>query len=495
MKSMLFLNFSYIIPELFLIFLIFYSFVIFLFLSSTRLFKFPLLNTASLWVILFGLFILLIISLKTPNVNISFFNNLLYYNYLIKFSKIIIIFLTIISIVVSFQYLLDEKINDFEYIISFLFVLLGIFFFLLSFDFIVLFISLEIQSLTLYFLVTSRNRSLFSTEAGLKYFILGSLSSIFILFSFSLIYFILGTTNFGEISQLVAVNSVTLNYDVLLFCSIFFLFVGFFFKIAAAPFHFWAPDVYEGAQTSVSLFMSLVPKFSFLVVLIKLLYFVFNFLFLKFQVLLFIVSFLSIFCGAFFGLRQQKLKRLFIFSSIGNIGFILFGITSGTLEGLQFVFVYILIYLLMSIILWVSYISLRFLKTNSVLIYLSDLSSLIITNPLFISIFVLNFFSIAGIPPLLGFWSKFLIFMSSLDFGFIFFSVLILFLNMVSVFYYLRLIKLIYFNINNLIILYFKAIPRINANILSFFIILLFFFIIFPDFLLLFAYKLAHNVI
>jgi len=494
MKINMFFDFLNFIPEIFLIFLIFSLLLFSLVLSSVRLYNFPILAVSSSWLSVYGLILVTFLVVNTLDISQGLFNNLLFSNYLTSAVKLLVLFFSILSIVAALSYLKDENVNDFEYIISLLLVIFGIFVFISALDLIVLYVSLEIQSLVLYYLVASRSKNILSTEAGLKYFILGSLSSIFFLFGFSVFYFVLGTTNLYEISLLNSVSSLNVIYDNTLYIGFIFILIGFFFKLAAAPFHMWAPDIYEGAPTSVSLFMSVVPKISFIVVLIKFIFFSCNIYFFDIQNIVLFAAISSVFFGSLVGIQQKKFKRLFIYSSIGNIGFILLGISSGTLEGLQNVFVYTFIYTLMSVILWTFYISMRLNSNNSLVNYITDISSLIILNPFLILVFVINFFSLAGIPPLVGFWTKFLIVVSALDAHIFVVSIVIALISVISVFYYLRVVKIVYFNINNIQLVSFKRISKENSLIISGCFLFLLFFMYHPDLLLLISYKIANTV-
>ena len=194
------------------------------------------------------------------------------------------------------------------------------------------------------------------------------------------------------------------------------------------------------------------------------------------------------------GLQQKKLKRLFVYSSIVNVGFILLGIASGSNESLQNVFIFLILYLFMSLSLWVFYISLRFNSNNRLTSYINDFSSLILTNPFLILVFILNLFSLAGIPPLIGFWTKLIIILSALDASLYFSAIFIVIVNVIGVFYYLRLVKGLYFNLNNISIYSFNAISKENSIVLSLSFLFIIYFMVNSDFIILLSYKISNVI-
>jgi len=355
-------DFKFIIPEFFFLFSIFFLILFLLFFSTSKIYKFPLLINISFLFFILNFIFIFFLYLNNLNIKKVLFNNTFFICSGISYLKCIIILFTILSLIVSITYLNKEQINDFEYFILLTFVTLGVILLISSNDFILTYLSIELQSLALFVLVTFKKNTIYSTEAGIKYFILGSFASILLLFGFSLLYFTFGTINFQELAILFIYNFNNNFYSLYLFISFLFIFGGIFFKLNVSPFHMWLPDVYEGAPTSITLFMSVVPKIAFFYIVIKFLFIIFSNFFYQFQNILILLSLLSIFIGSFMGIRQKKFKRLFSYSTISHIGFLLFAIASGSREGIEALFLYIIIYMFMSLSLWTILISLRLKK-------------------------------------------------------------------------------------------------------------------------------------
>jgi len=364
-----------------------------------------------------------------------------------------------------------------------------------------MFLALEIQSLSFYILATLKKESAFSTEAGLKYFILGALSSGFLLFGISLIYGITGTTNYEALAKLV------LNFDYNLFfdkniifnfeyterliLGLIFLMTGFFFKMAAAPFHLWAPDVYEGAPTSVSMIFAVIPKIGIFVVFVRIFYFVFYDLIYIWQNISIIIALFSICFGSLASLRQLRIKRFLAFSSVTHVGFLLIAFSTGTFEGLVALFFYLVFYVIMSLNIWTIVILLE-LKKNR-LKFITDLQNLAKTNPIISITFLVNLFSMAGVPPLAGFYAKSYVFLSALDSSLYFLTIFAILFSVLSAFYYIRFIKIIYFD-KVLNTFYFKQIIDIKqAYILGLTFLLISFFFFCPEVLFLLIEKYLLN--
>ena len=484
-------SFIKVFPEIFLIFFIFYLLFFILIFSTSKFYKYPNLLINSCWLSVFGLFLVFLLLYNNFNDNFILFNNTFIINYTINSFKILIIIFTIFSIVVSLFFLKKEKFSDFEYIILLLFVTLGNFFLVSSFDLITMYLSIEIQSLSLYVLVTFNKNTHFSSEAGLKYFILGSFASVFLLVGFSIIYFLNGTIQFYDLILLnfIPFNDFFTNYIIV---GCIFILSGIFFKLTLAPYHMWSPDVYEGAPMSVSLYMSIVPKIVYFIIFINFFLIVFSNVFLKLQFIFILVSIYSIFIGSFFGLVQKKIKRLLVFSSISHLGFILLSISTGTLEGILYSYLYLIFYSIIVLNLWSIIISVRNKFKNKIAIYLNDINNLTKNNTLIRFILVINLFTISGIPPLIGFWIKFLVILASIDCYLYFPIVFVIFFNAISVFYYIRIIKIFYYDNNFSTNIISNLIVKENSNILiSTFFFILFSFIIINFFELL-VFKLIQ---
>ena len=258
----------------------------------------------------------------------------------------------------------------------------------------------------------------------------------------------------------------------------------------------WSPDVYEGSPSSITVFMSLVPKISFLIILFRLLFFTFNFLFNEIFLVIIFSAVFSIFIGSFLSLKQKTFKRLLAYSSITHVGFLLMSLSTGTLQGFQSFFVYLLVYLVMTLNVWTVFLSLRVKKVNLLNAFLVNLNSLFYTNSFLASILVLTLLSMAGIPPLAGFWTKYLVFLSLIDSNYFYIAVITVFLSTVSVFYYLKIVKNIFFNKTKVQVnlIAYNQISKLNSIvILLSFLFIIFFFVIFPDTLLVLSNFIVYS--
>tara|TARA_A100000164_G_scaffold259933_1_gene231929 strand:- start:1452 stop:2486 length:1035 start_codon:yes stop_codon:yes gene_type:complete len=297
---------------------------------------------------------------------------------------------------------------------------------------------LELQSLPLYVLAAINTNNVKSSEAGLKYFVLSALSSGLLLYGCSLIYGFSGSTNFDTISS----NIGSEEYGNIF--GIIFILVGLSFKISAVPFHMWAPDVYEGSPTTITLFFSVVPKIAALTVFIRFLYVPFIDLFEQWQSIIIFISIASMLLGSFAAIGQTNIKRLIAYSSIGHIGYALAGLAIGTNLGIQSSITYITIYLIMNLGFFSCLLMLK--RNDTYYETIDDLSGLSKNHPILSLCLLIQLFSLAGIPPLAGFFAKFYIFIAVIEQSMYFLAVVGLLATVVSAFYYLRIIKVIYFD-------------------------------------------------
>lgn len=438
-------NFEMIIPEFFLTTILLILLLFGVFYKKNQNTQKILIMKNITTIIIYLLLILLILTLNITNISNTVLNGLLIINDFTQFIKVILILSTLICFLIQQNYLIQQKINLYEINILILIALLGLMLLISSNHFITLYLAIELQSLSFYILTSTQKKSILSIEAGLKYFILGSIASGFILFGSSIIYAITGSLNFSHIFLILSNINFTENINFLISLSygLIFILIGILFKIGATPFHFWLPDVYEGAPNNISSFFAIVPKIAFIAILIRLFFDIFFNISVFFELFFYIISFFSMLIGSFSALQQKKIKRLLAYSSISHIGFILIGFTSNLLNNIPFILLYILIYIITSINLWTSYLSLNI--NHKPIKYLTDLSNLSSINKLIAVILMLNIFSLAGIPPLAGFFSKFFIFLSAIKnnyFSLVFFAI---FISILSSFYYLRIIKIIYF--------------------------------------------------
>ena len=390
-----------------------------------------------------SLLVLLITAVITFNETISINNELLFSQSIIidplsSLMKIVTLLAAFIVLAVSTNYLKIFNIFKIEYSILILSSVLGMMIMISANDLIVFYMGLELQSLCLYVLATFNRDNLKSSEAGLKYFVLSALSSGLLLYGCSLIYGFSGSTNFEVISTQLNSNEYALTFGIV------FILVGLAFKISAVPFHMWAPDVYEGSPTTVTLFFTMVPKIAALTVFIRFLYVPFLNLIDQWQMIIIFLSLASMLFGAIAAIGQTNIKRIIAYSSIGHIGFALAGLSTGSNEGIQSSILYILIYIVMNL----GFFSclLMFKRNNEYYENLDDLSGLSKNHPLLSISLLIILFSLAGIPPLAGFFAKFYIFTSVIEQSMYFLAIVGLLSTVVAAFYYLRIIKIMYFD-------------------------------------------------
>ena len=369
---------------------------------------------------------------------IILFNGSVIIDYLSSFMKIVTLLAAFLALVISSNYLRSFKIFKIEYPILILSSVLGMMIMISSNDLIVFYMGLELQSLALYVLATFNRDEIKSSEAGLKYFVLSALSSGLLLYGCSLIYGFTGSTNFNVIASQLNSDQYALTFGIV------FILVGLAFKISAVPFHMWAPDVYEGSPTSVTLFFTMVPKIAALTVFIRFLYVPFLNLIDQWQMILVFLSIASMVFGAVAAIGQKNLKRLVAYSSISHVGYALAGLATGSNDGIQSSVIYITIYIIMNLGL---FSCLLMMKRNNVYYeQIDDLSGLSKNHPLLSLSLLIILFSLAGIPPLAGFFAKFYVFKSVLEQSMFFLAIVGLLSTVVAAFYYLRLIKIMYFD-------------------------------------------------
>ena len=366
------------------------------------------------------------------------FNNSYKIDQLSIFMKVITIISGIFVFVSSYTYTKIEKIYNIEYSVLILCSILGMLVMISSYDLIVFYIGLELQSLSLYVLAAYNRNKIQSSEAGLKYFVLSALSSGILLYGCSLIYGFSGSTNFDLISENILSSE---NRNVF---GLVFILVGLSFKISAVPFHMWAPDVYEGSPTSVTLFFAVVPKVAALTVFIRFLYVPFVDLINQWQMIIIFLSLASMLFGAIAAIGQKNLKRLIAYSSIGHMGYALAGLAVGTNLGIQNSIIYICIYLIMNLGVFCCLFAMK--RNNQFFDNLEDLSGLSKNHPIISLSLLILLFSLAGIPPLAGFFAKFYIFISVIEQSMYFLAIVGLISTVISAFYYLKIIKIIYFD-------------------------------------------------
>lgn len=355
------------------------------------------------------------------------------------FVKFLVMMGLIASLALSIQYLYQEKVVRFEYPILVLFAGIGMLLMVSANDLLSLYMGLELQSLSLYVLAAIRRSHVKSAESGMKYFVLGAISSGMLLFGISLVYGFTGTTNFYLIES-------TLSTEVSIGAVLGFVFIlaGLAFKISAVPFHMWTPDVYEGAPTSVTAMFAIVPKVAAMAMIIRLLFIPFAPLNEQWFQIMWLLAFASMVVGAFAAIKQDNIKRLMAYSSIANIGYALIGVIAGGEAGLTSVLVYLTLYMVMTA---GTFGIIMCMRLEGVAIEsISDLSGLSHHNPWLAYPMAILMFSMSGIPPLAGFFGKFMVFQAAVESGLYVLAVLGVLTSVVAAYYYLRIIKVMFFD-------------------------------------------------
>ena len=394
--------------------------------------------------LVYNLSIVTLVIILISNNNLFYLQEILIFSggykidFLSSFMKLLVITSGVFVMLSSSKYLKLNKIYKIEYPILILSSILGMMIMISANDLIVFYMGLELQSLALYVLAAFKRDDPFSAESGLKYFVLSALSSGLLLYGCSLIYGFAGSTNFDIISS----NIVDVQYGLTL--GIVFIIVGLAFKISAVPFHMWAPDVYQGSPTSVTIFFAILPKIAALTVFIKFLYIPFVNLIDQWRIIIIFLSIASMLFGSIAAIGQQNLKRLMAYSSISHMGFALAGLAVGSNQGIQSSIIYMSLYLVMNL----AFFSCIFMLKRNDKYYenIKDLSGLSKNHPLLSLSLLISLFSLAGIPPLAGFFAKFYVFMAVIKEEMYALAIIGLLSTVIAAFYYLRLIKTIYFD-------------------------------------------------
>jgi len=552
-----------VFPELFLgisvVYLILYG--AFLVVNCS----FPLIQTPTLHL---SILIILMICFLLVNEDLSvcefsIFNNSIINDYASTSSKILISCFCIVCLLMTECYLQDQKVNQFEYFLLFLFAILGFFLLCSANDLITAYLAIELQSLSFYVLASFKKNSSFSVDAGLKYFILGAFSSSLFLLGVSIIYGFTGTLNFEDFKDLFFCNfpgnstkfsvdnfyikhhyliltllemtsddaflifnqyitenlwndaetliseveayttyihnnlelwsfySKPLATDLLPF-AIIFIIVSLFFKLALAPFHLWAPDIYEGSLSSSTFFFAVMPKLGIFLLLIRLFYCCFYGFLENWRYFVVSIALISIVVGSTVGLEQRKLKNLLAYSSISQMGYSLMAFSTGTFEGIQFLFCYLIVYMCSGTCLWSIFLLTR-LKYKFVKKQNKDITDFVLlkkSNKMLALFLTILLFSIAGFPPMIGFLVKIGVFLVSLEASMFCVAFLAILFSVIATFYYIRIIKLIFFE-NKLVGKLYQPISVERAFIIVFLVYLLIFLFINPTLLFLISYKIS----
>jgi NADH-quinone oxidoreductase subunit N len=435
-------NIKLVLPELFLcssiIGLLFFG----SFVSLSRNYRYPLVATNVNYLLVLALGLSLLLVVNNPLVSGSVFNGVFIVDWLSTVAKISVLLSSIGCLFISSGYVKTYQINNFEYFVIVALAVFGQLVLISSADFLTAYLALEIQSFAFYIMAAFKRDSAYSTEAGLKYFLLGSFSSTLLLFGVSLLYGFFGTTNFSILSLLLFEST---EFQVLADIAFFLILIGLLFKLAAAPFHIWSPDVYEGAPLNSTIFFAVVPKISILVLFFRIYSVLVNNTDI-WGVAILVSSICSVIIGSFVTLKQKRLKKLLAYSGVNHVGYLLLGASMFTLESVSAVFFYLFAYMITGLCMWGIVSALK--PADSVGVRTStiaDLGAMVKVNPVLALILAVCLFSLAGIPPLVGFYAKLGIFQSAVNSGFFVIASFIILTSVISTFYYIRLIKSAYF--------------------------------------------------
>ena len=495
----------------------------------------------------------LIINTSMPSILV--FDGALILDDFTAFIKTIILLSALSSILISFDYIKNQRLNSFEFNILILFSTLSMLFVTSSYDLISMYLAIELQSLSFYVIAAfQRNlseKNEFATEAGLKYFVLGALSSGFLLFGESLVYGFTGITNFEELAKFLFMFPDSLMAKGITLIGLLFILIAFLFKLGAVPFHMWTPDVYEGAPTTAMAFFAITPKIAIIALLLRLCLYTFYDLIETWQIIIIICSLLSMFIGTFGALNQKKIKRLLAYSSIAHVGYLLIGLATGTIESIESLLLYITIYIPMIIATFGLFLMLQSacapstLKTITPLQYkfkkspvssllasnpiwnihskdlsyrgskllsftsfpgdkkengtthITDLSSLSKTNPLLATSVAMLFFSNAGVPPLAGFYGKFNVILDAIASSMYLVALAAVICSVLGTFYSIRLVKIIYFHRMNLRQnkrVWYKIMSKESSIIVAISFFFTIFFFLYPSFLFTITHSAALSL-
>jgi NADH-quinone oxidoreductase subunit N len=343
------------------------------------------------------------------------------------------------ALLLSLDYNRRQDIARFEFPVLVLLAVLGMIVMIAAADLMTLYIGFELQSLALYICAAFQRDSLRSTEAGLKYFVLGALASGLLVYGISLVYGFAGTTNFAALASILTGAP---GYGTVI--GIVFVLIGLAFKISAAPFHMWTPDVYEGAPTSVTAFYGTAPKVAAMALFMSVMMIPFGHLLAQWQLLIEVLAVCSMALGALAAIGQTSIKRLLAYSSIGHMGYALMGLAAGTTAGVQATLVYLAIYLVMSFGSFACVIAMR--RDGQAVETIADLAGLSTERPGMAGAFAIFMWAMAGIPPLSGFFGKLYVFSASINAGLVPLAIIGVVTSVIGAFYYLRVIKVMYFD-------------------------------------------------
>jgi NADH-quinone oxidoreductase subunit N len=357
-----------------------------------------------------------------------------------RFVKVLALLGAVLVLLMSQGYVERREMGRFEFPVLVVLSVLGMMLMISASDFLTLYMGLELQSLSLYVLAAFRRDSLRSTEAGLKYFVLGALSSGMMLYGISLIYGFSGSTAFADVAEAATGGGLSLG----LVFGLVFLTAGLAFKISAVPFHMWTPDVYEGAPTPITAFFAASPKVAALALFVRTMLSAFPDAAAEWGQIIVFISILSMVLGAVAAIGQNNIKRLMAYSSIGHMGYALVGLAAGSEAGVQGVLIYLAIYVATNIGVFACILSMR--RGDEMVENISDLAGIARTRPMFALALAMLMFSLAGIPWLAGFWAKWFVFLAAIEAGLYVLAVIGVVASVIGAYYYLRIVKIMYFD-------------------------------------------------
>ncbi|HEX7967261.1 MAG TPA: NADH-quinone oxidoreductase subunit NuoN [Stellaceae bacterium] len=363
------------------------------------------------------------------------------------FMKVLVLIGSAMSIVISLRFNERERIARFEYPVLILLATAGMMVMISANDLISLYLGLELQNLALYVIASFQRDAVRSTEAGLKYFVLGALSSGMLLYGASMVYGFAGSTNFDTLAQTLPRSfEASGGYSIGLIIGIVFIAVGLAFKVSAVPFHMWTPDVYEGAPTPATAFFSVAPKMAAMALFIRVMMQPFGDLHLleQWRQIIWFIAVASMLLGSLAAINQRNIKRLMAYSSIGHVGYALIGLAAGTDIGVRGILIYMAIYLFMNMGTFAVILCMR--RQGQMVERIDDLAGLSRSQPMLALALFIFMFSMAGIPPLAGFFAKFYVFMAAIDAGLFYLAVIGVVTSVIGAYYYIRIVKLMYFD-------------------------------------------------
>jgi proton-translocating NADH-quinone oxidoreductase chain N len=495
------------IPEIFLSLCILFQLFLNAVLINNITYNYPIINKEIFFQTLFLLFCLTLLFFNNKMEGF-FFNFLLINDFSSKILKILLSIICILLLLPVLRSFISQNLNFFEYFIIFLISVLSTLLIISASDMLSVYLLIELQTLCFYVLASFRKNSSFSIEAGLKYFIFGSFISGIFLLGCSILFACLGTLNFNNLFLLLSIPfSLELQSEnKFLLVGVLLITIVFLFKVAAIPFHFWVPDVYEGSPLGSTIIFSILPKLSIFYLFFKWLVIINNFSEIK--ILLLISGLLSVFFGSFLAISQKRLKRFIIYSSISQIGFLTTALSSTNLNSFVSIYFFLFIYIITSLIIWLnislffnfqSKVNFFYKKISVSPLFLSNFSALFKFNKIWSLSFILIFFSLSGIPPLVGFLSKILILFSLFESKNFISSFLLLLVSAISVFYYLRIIKIVFFEdknnlkINSSQIITSDYFFEIDCLLIAFLLFLLLFLFFYPTLFIYFFFVMSDS--